>query len=283
MTNLKRTIHQNTLARFQYMKSFQKLGVTFDEYCDFLYFNTETGFALQNATLFGKSIKRNNAFWFVQNVEEVFIQEVYRFQPKTSTPYILDCGSNIGLSLIYFKRQFPQARVVGFEPDPIIHETCRYNLKAFGYDDVEVLNAAVWKQAGSIHFLPDNCLGGKIVEGELPAGVDAAQVTSLKAVRLKSYLTEKIDFMKIDIEGAEMDVLRDCQDELHWVENLFIEYHSAGNKPQELPELLSMLSAAGFRYYINSAWQKMKHPFVEHPIHTTSSYDLQLNIFAYRR
>jgi hypothetical protein len=60
-----------------------------------------------------------------------------------------------------------------------------------------------------------------------------------------------VDFLKMDIEGAEAEVLLDIESELHSVQNLFFEYHSTPGKQQVLGELLSVVTKAGFRYIIN--------------------------------
>jgi len=33
---------------------------------------------------------------------EIFVREIYAFKAQTSTPFIIDCGSNIGMSILYF-------------------------------------------------------------------------------------------------------------------------------------------------------------------------------------
>ena len=276
---MKTALHKQTVARYKYIKYFKSIGITFSEYCDYFYSNQNTGNDITESTLYNKIIKRSNTFWFVQNVEEIFIDEVYKFISNSDAPYIIDCGVNIGLSLIYFKKNHPKAKILGFEPDANVYNTCMDNLKSFGFADIEVKNAAVWKENGSISFLPDNSLGGKIVD--VADSGSASHIDRIDAVRLKTYLNQKIDFLKIDIEGAELEVMRDCKNNLHHVESLFVEYHSSWEKPQELAELLTIVREAGFRYYIESAWRNMVHPFVEHTSFT-NPYDLQLNIFAYR-
>ena len=44
--------------------------------------------------------------------------------------------------------------------------------------------------------------------------------------------------LKIDIEGAEFEVLDDCKNHLNNIENIFIEYHSSNKKPQQLHDIL---------------------------------------------
>jgi hypothetical protein len=101
----------------------------------------------------------------------------------------------------------------------------------------------------------------------------------VKTTRLKNYLVEEIDFLKIDIEGAEHKVIADCADELRFVKNLFIEYHSMENRAQNLHLILEIISKAGFRYHIKEAYIT-PFPFVERRLNV--GMDLQLNIFCYR-
>ncbi len=88
-----------------------------------------------------------------------------------------------------------------------------------------------------------------------------------------------IDFLKIDIEGAEHKVIMDCAEELHRVDKMFIEYHSSPNSPQLLDEILKVVSNSGFRYYIKEASNNYSHPFIREK---DVLYDLQLNIFCFR-
>ncbi|MET0394928.1 MAG: FkbM family methyltransferase [Chitinophagaceae bacterium] len=226
--------------------------------------------------LYDRRVKVTDAFWFLHSLKEIFEEEVYKFECTGPAPRILDCGANIGLSAIYFKRLFPQARITAFEPDEAIAGMMRHNLAAFGYTDVAIQQTAAWTENTILKFNATGGLGGTLVEGNAAA----EKVVEVKAVRLRDYLDEKVDFLKIDIEGAEADVLKDCADKLYNVERLFMEYHSAPGKPQELGELLGILKQAGFRIYIKDAWNNLPYPFLHN--HYQPFYDLQLNIFAYR-
>ncbi len=86
--------------------------------------------------------------------------------------------------------------------------------------------------------------------------------------------------LKIDIEGAETQVLEDCADVLHHVERIFVEYHSFSNQPQNLHRLLAVLANAGFRYNVQHIGVFSSHPFVK--IQSYLNMDNQLNIFAVR-
>ena len=72
----------------------------------------------------------------------------------------------------------------------------------------------------------------------------------VKCVRLKDLLNEEIDFLKIDIEGAEFAVLKDCSDNLKNIKNLFVEYHGKYDEMFKLNEILEILLQNNFKYYI---------------------------------
>ena len=103
----------------------------------------------------------------------------------------------------------------------------------------------------------------------------------VRAVRLKDLLTRPVDFLKMDIEGAEYEVMMDVADQLHHVGKMFVEYHGVFGQEKELNSLLAMLTEKGFLYYLKEAVSVYDHPFlqVKDPI---IPYDIQLNIFCFR-
>ncbi len=266
------------VVKNNYDRLYKKLGVAYEDYSDYYNKRIKYNQPLSLTQFLGKEIKRVNSSSFIHTVEGIFIEELYKFESNKPAPLIVDCGTNIGISIMYFKTLFPAARIIGFEPDKKIFDACQFNINAFGFKNVELHNSAVWKFDGTLNFLPDNSLGGMVVE-------DADKnnkVYQVEAADVKKYLDQEIDFLKIDIEGAELEVLEYCKDNLSLVKNLFVEYHSYQNKPQQLQRLLEILSNAGFRYYIKHAWDYLDRPFADHKKFASQNFDLQLNICAYR-
>ena len=220
----------------------------------------------------GKDIRIIDAGTFLVGLKEIFLEEPYRFLSESEFPLILDCGANIGLSTIFLKLRMPQSRIIAMEADPNICEVLKYNLNLFGYNDIEVVNEAVSTENGSVCFDNRGGFAGRISA----AGDKGIQVASK---RLKDRLSEKIDFLKIDIEGAEVDVLLDCEPGLHNVNHLFVEYHSPVEEEQRLDELLRVLSRAGFRYQLKTSFSSQK-PFIERK--SMGGMDFQIDIFALR-
>jgi FkbM family methyltransferase len=240
-------------------------------------FRLKTGNA-QNSSLFGKPVAITDSFWYLHSLKEIFVDDIYKFKCEHESPYIVDCGANIGLSVIYFKRLFPKAEIVAFEPDVTIFQMLKANLRQFDCTNVDTRNEAVWKEATTLKFSANGGLGGQLVDES--GQTVTTNITETQTARLKDYLKRPVDFLKMDIEGAEVVVLQDCAEELKNVNNLFVEYHSEPNSNQELHTLLMLLQNAGFKYYVKEAWNNLPLPYLR--TQYNPHYDLQLNIFAYR-
>ena len=214
---------------------------------------------------------------FLYSVKELFVEEIYKFKAQDDTPYIIDCGSYIGTSILFFKTQYPNAKILAFEPDNSNFELLNNNIKNWDLKDIEIQNAAIWIDNLGVNFIADGNMASKIDESNNTAHNENQKT---KSVRLKDLLTEKIDFLKIDIEGAEYEVLVDCESKLSFVENLFIEYHGNYNEMYKLNKILNILIENNFKYYIKEAGVTFEHPFYDRE--NIYDFDTQLNIFAFK-
>lgn len=224
--------------------------------------------------IFGRPFDVADSASFISTFRQIFEEEIYRFIPRNERPYILDCGANIGLSVIYFKRLYPQSTIVAFEPDEAIFDILSKNTRRFGYDDVELINRAVWNCATELNFTSDGADGGRL------SVVNDKPDHTVRSVRLRDYLDRQIDLLKLDIEGAETAVLSDCAERLTNVDALFVEYHSFDTQPQTLHTVLEILAQAGFRSHIQAP-MPARQPFIK--CNPELGMDMQLNIFAFRQ
>lgn len=183
---------------------------------------------------------------------DIFVSNVLRFEAGTPDPRILDCGANVGLASLYFKRRYPRARITAFEADPAVARCCRANMVNNGCADVDVQAAAVWTEAGQVRFQREGADSGAI-EGT-SAGLGPVQSASVPAVRLADRLRheERIDLLKLDIEGAEHAVLPDCADALGRVSAMLVDVHEFDPGRRRAPALLEAIASAGFRYAIDN-------------------------------
>jgi FkbM family methyltransferase len=207
-------------------------------------------------------------------IYEVFCEEVYRFKSESKNPIIIDCGANIGLSVLYFKIKYPNAKIKAFEADPEIFKYLKNNVfKYFEKSDVEIHNKAVWTDNDGIYFRQEGGASGRIEKND--------KSILIESIRLKEFIKsfESIDLLKMDIEGAECDVLMDCGLELKKCKLVFVEYHSFISQTIQLDKILKLFTDLGFRYYIKEASSSL-HPFEK--IVEVDNMDLQLNIFFYQ-
>lgn len=210
---------------------------------------------------------------FLHGITEIFIEEVYK-QNLPENANIIDCGANIGLSVVYLKRNFPSSRITAFEPDNKNFELLEKNIQSHNLSNVSLRKEAVWTEDTMISFIEEGNMGSKIGQS------NKSEQLMVKAVRLKNLLQTKVDFLKLDIEGAEYQVLLDIRDELNNVNNLFVEYHGQFNQSGELIEIFNILKNGGFSFYIKEATSVYNHPFLAKK--TINAYDVQLNIFCFR-
>ena len=89
-------------------------------------------------------------------------------------------------------------------------------------------------------------------DGGALASCPGTNMIRVRTVCLSSYLTEPVDFLKLNIEGAELDVIREAGDTLRNVRRLAIEYHGFPELGERLGELLSRLAAARFRCVVHA-------------------------------
>jgi len=221
----------------------------------------------------GRSIEVVDAASFLFMHGEIFEQQIYCFEASTPQPLIIDGGANIGLSVIYFKELYPESRIIAFEPDEEVFAVLQRNVEKNGYQQVELLQRALWSSETTLSFMHEGADGGRIAEPQ------DTNCRSIRTARLRDYLDRHVDFLKLDIEGAETEVLLDCADLLYNVENLFVEYHSFVTRPQTLHTLMEILANAGFRLHIHPPITSPQ-PFLRRNVHL--DMDMQLNIFAFR-
>jgi FkbM family methyltransferase len=212
---------------------------------------------------------------FLWQHKEIFADEFYFFESPTPDPVIFDCGANIGMSILYFKKLYPAAQITAFEAEQSIASLLKANLRENSITGVQIVDKAVWTDDNGIWFGSEAADSSSIYS--------ASEKKKIPSVRLKDFLLQEthIDFLKIDIEGAEHEVLSDCRYVLGHVQNLFVEFHSYIDHPQELANVIRVFEESGFRYYIDTNQHRLR-PFVKHRYRGNDIMDLQLNIFGWR-
>src|SRR6266446_8444807 len=153
----------------------------------------------------------------------------YYVPPALRPKIILDIGSNIGASIIYFHRQFPDASILGFEPHPdtfrILQENVAHlrGVTIFNYG-LGATHQAIAVRADKVNFGAFST-GGPFKDRGHPAATVECEVRRLDDVLREIGITQ-VDLIKIDCEGAEADVFSTLPDEiLHHCQWIVGEFH----------------------------------------------------------
>jgi FkbM family methyltransferase len=197
-------------------------------------------------------------------VDQTLCRRLNDFLPDTDAPVILDCGANIGYTSLHYKRLYPRARITAFEPDPAFVPLLRRNLSRNGAEDVAVVAAAAWTRDGVGHWVMEGKDGSRLVEQPTATSIQ------VPTVDLARYLDGDIDLLKIDIEGAEFQVVPHLAPLLHRVKNILVECHLFGQSSyRDLTCLMSTLTAAGFSIGLNSygPWRDLIRQPETAPLH----------------
>lgn len=175
---------------------------------------------------------------------EMFISEI-----KRSNSF-LDIGAGIGMFSLFAKSKNPKIKVCSVEANPAIFEILKKNLNHNKHFDVDTLNKAVISHAGTIEFF-------------IPTGNDFSYATynkkilEEKNIPFTSVIVEssdlrletKTDFdvIKIDVEGAELEVLNGIQGKVKKCKFLFIEIMEENKN-----EIFNLLKKLSFDVVIDS-------------------------------
>lgn len=180
--------------------------------------------------------------------KEVFTQDTYYFETDTPTPRIIDAGAYVGLSTLYFKKLYPQAIITAIEPNPVSFKLLEKNIHENFLYDVTTINAALADfSKDNVPFYTDETGEWQSTSSFLYGAWNNQQTSKkllVKTMTLSSLLTEKIDLLKLDIEGAEMQVLQEAHEQLQLVKRIILEFHP--HPDQSIVKLVEFLERAGF-------------------------------------
>lgn len=156
---------------------------------------------------------------------QVFIRKEYAYEHNAEPAFIIDAGANIGLSAIYFAEHFPDAHIVALEPEKDNFDLLVKNTAP--YPNVEPVRKALWKSDETVDLVdPGNGEWG--YETREDSGNGATRVPGIGVDTLMEELgAARIGLLKIDIEGAEYDVLETAERWLHRVDTLILEVHES--------------------------------------------------------
>lgn len=185
---------------------------------------------------------------------DIFARQIYLFRTLNKMPVIFDCGANIGMAMLYFKWLYPGARIESFEPDPKTFGLLQNNVTRNRLPDVITHNCALWDENGKIDFFIDPATPGSLGMSADPLRLKGERI-QVPSRKLSEFVQGPIDFLKLDVEGAEDRILRDLvsSGKIDLIREMVIEYHHhVGNHRSCLADFLRQLEGAQFEYQIQA-------------------------------
>lgn len=125
-------------------------------------------------------------------------------------PCILDVGSNVGYSAVYFKYHFPAARIICVEPDRLNLNQISKNTKVNGFEDITLVAGAMWRKRTKMEIKNDYREGTSasfyVIESDT-GDIEGYGINDILSIENWNH----IDLLKMDIEGAEKYLFEDQQ------------------------------------------------------------------------
>ena len=167
----------------------------------------------------------------------------YASQLKDSALQIIDCGANIGLATLAFKKSFPKAKIISIEPESGNYIQLCKNISANNLSDVVAIEAGVWYEkttlAPDLEFRDKSNWSFALKEAgdSLTNGIPVDSLFNIATTVGWSY----VDLLKIDIEGSEFEIFRNVdkwQAILDTVKIISVEVHEEKGPASEIENIL---------------------------------------------
>lgn len=157
-------------------------------------------------------------------IGEILHEQPYRLQHRLPpAPVIIDAGANIGLATLWLHASYPAAEVHCFEPASENFELLRRNTAGFSWS--HCVHTALGAAEGDVRLaMPGGHSDNRIVTEETQADTEVVHCTT-GAAYLERMGIERVDLLKLDVEGYEAEVVRGFAHVLSRVQAIIGEVH----------------------------------------------------------
>jgi FkbM family methyltransferase len=229
---------------------------------------------------FGRSTKnswkvnlKNGQSFFVFSLMDVWVLKetiLDRQYEQVSVPLqdgwtILDIGAALGDYSVWAAQQTPHGRLIAVEPFPPSVELLNANLKMNKVPNVEVVSGAIATSNGTTELRVE----GRIVQNSTAVSEKSTHTVEVKTISLeelfKSFSIQKCDYLKMDCEGGEYDILFSASQEvLARIERICMEVHD-GLTVHNHQEMVQFLEDHGYRTKMtpNPVHQELAYLYAE--------------------
>lgn len=196
----------------------------------------------KSLSLFGYKINFDRFDSLNLLIREIFVNLSYLCRIETDRPVIFDVGSNIGISMLFFKKVYPASKIYCFEPDPDIFDLLKRNIIDNGLNDVFAMNTGLsdsdeesilfvpsWSSGSSSIFEKKVMIEKGFADKVSPSNENLIMKKYVRLTKCSSFIDEhrieNINLLKIDVEGAEERIIRELSSILERVDLIIMEYH----------------------------------------------------------
>ncbi len=158
---------------------------------------------------------------------------------------VVDVGAHIGLFALYASQFSKNGKILCFEPIKQNYELLVENIKSNNIKNIFPFNYAVSKESSSvkIYLNEDDSGHSMFLESENYVIVKSKSLSDI----FHENNIEKCDFLKLDCEGAEYEIINSLSSEfLNKIKKSVIEYHLADTHPELLEQLIKKLKKLSF-------------------------------------
>lgn len=165
-----------------------------------------TDLILVKTILIGELVNRK---WLGEyNQVEEFIKNL-----SVKHPIIVDAGANIGLFSRLILKKCPNARIYAIEPEESNYQLLKYNMRNYS---AKILRGGVWPHDCMLKVISRDTGNWGFIVKEVHSGdsscINAISINSL----MKKYNLERIDVLKMDVEGSEYEIFNSL--DLDWLD-----------------------------------------------------------------
>lgn len=161
---------------------------------------------------------------------EIFKSLLYDITLDSPKPTIVDIGSHIGASVLFFISKYPNAHIVAFEPNPVTFALLSANIHNNAKDASVVLHnlgIARRREKRVLSYAEDS-----LSLASMYTSKQKQRQVEIKCIRLRDAIGNigTIDLLKIDTEGAEYEVIEDLLSYANRIKTIIIEVHNRSDR-----------------------------------------------------
>ena len=144
--------------------------------------------------------------------------------------HVLDVGAGIGDFSLQAAYGNPNTTVYAYEPFPESYQILTKNIKLNGFENIQPVNAALWRDKGTLQLDTSSGEPLQIMSMDTSDEEDIPEVIKVEAISLTGVFdqheTQHFDIVKLDCEGAEYEILMNASRVLFKkIDRIIMEYH----------------------------------------------------------